>query len=208
MDPSLDPTPSPNTVRWRRAKLGIVAGLVAGAIASLMMVLSGIGGAAAQTADPARPQMIGMGHGPKGFGMGGIHGEFTTRAPGGGYQTIATQNGEVTAVSASSITVKSEDGYTRTYGVDDNTLVNAGNNGIADVKTGDTVRVTAIVSGNTRRAVDIVDGTNVQASRGRWMPPRPPASQRSHPPSRSDGSTSHHPGRSGYTPGRPGRFLV
>ncbi|MEI8408959.1 MULTISPECIES: hypothetical protein [unclassified Kribbella] len=45
-----------------------------------------------------------------------LHGEFVTAKDGGGYETIATQKGEVTAVSTTSITVKSADGYSRTYG--------------------------------------------------------------------------------------------
>jgi hypothetical protein len=124
---------------------------------------------------PGGPGPGGRGHGGRGGGFGpSIHGEFTTPAPNGGYQTVATQAGEVTAVSASSVTVKSEDGYSRTYGVDDNTLVNAGNDGIADVKKGDDVRVTAIVSGGTAKAVEVNDGTNIGELRGRWQPGPPP----------------------------------
>lgn len=93
-------------------------------------------------------------HGGKGFGMG-IHGEFTTKAPGGGYQTIATQHGEVTDVSATSLKVKSEDGFERAYVVNDDTMVGAGNNGIADVKVGDKVDVTAVVDGNTATAKNL-----------------------------------------------------
>lgn len=179
---------------WGRSvRSGVVA-----AGAALGMTLAGLGIAAAQTDDtttgvapaqtPAAPDagapapppdkpFFGGHHGPKGPGMGlhgGIHGEFTTRAPGGGYQTIATQHGEVTAVSASSLTVKSEDGFSRTYAVDDNTLVNAGNEGIADVKVGDTVHVMAIVTDGKASAVDVHDGTRIRESRDRWMP-RPPS---------------------------------
>ena len=91
-------------------------------------------------------------------------------APGGGYQTLAVQTGQVTSVSTSSIALKSEDAFVRTYSVDDNTLVTAGNNGISDVKIGDAVHVVALVSGGKARAVDIVDATTVQQSRGRWAP--------------------------------------
>ena len=105
-----------------------------------------------------------------GIRRGALHGEFTMPAPGGGYQTLAAQTGQVTSVSTSSIALKSEDGFVRTYSVDDNTLVTAGNNGISDVKTGDAVHVLAVVSGGKARAVDIVDATTVQQSRGRWAP--------------------------------------
>ena len=107
----------------------------------------------------------------RGLPPGALHGEFTTRAPGGtGFQTMAMQNGEVTAVSATSITVKSEDGYSRTYAVNDDTLVNAGNDGIADVSTGDDVRVMAIVEGGNARAVRVHDRSKLKALREKWRP--------------------------------------
>jgi hypothetical protein len=116
-----------------------------------------------------------FGPGPFGhkFGRGAIHGEFTTPAPDGqGFRTHATQMGEVTAVSKSSITVKSEDGFSRSYAVDEDTLVNAGRDGIDSIKTGDGVQITAVVEGDTARAVHVVDTTNVRRLRDRWWPGR------------------------------------
>lgn len=186
-------------VRGRRFRSGLVA---AGAAAGL--TLAGLGVAAGQTdgtttepptsapaAAPAPapgPGALQPGPAPGGFhpdhgpggpnvAMGpGIHGEFTTRAPGGGYQTIANQQGEVTAVSSSSITVKSEDGYSRTYAVNDKTMVSAGNEGIADVATGDRVHVTALVVGDKASAVMIHDGTKDAELRRSWAPAPPPPS--------------------------------
>ncbi|HVF75646.1 MAG TPA: hypothetical protein VM938_11410 [Acidimicrobiales bacterium] len=152
------------------------AGLVATG-AAVGLTLAGLGVAGAQTeqapADdpPAAAMKQGRG-GHKGMGMGALHGEFTTKAPAGGYQTLATQVGEATEVSATSIIVKSEDGFSRTYAVDDGTMVNAGNNGIADVKVGDRVHVKAIVADGKARAVDVHDGTQAKELRGRWAPPR------------------------------------
>lgn len=125
------------------------------------------------TTPPAQPEAPGprqggpvhRGFGPRGFGTGGIHGEFTTRAPGGGHQTIASR-GEVTEVSASAVTVKSEDGLNRTYGVDDNTLVNAGNSGSATSSRAQ-VRVMAVVRYGKASAVDVNDGTQVGQLRSR-----------------------------------------
>jgi hypothetical protein len=179
----------------RRAAAFVGAGLVGG------VILAGYASANAQTPTPSpsdgstqapdtAPGPGGPGgHGGPGGGHGGpggmgIHGEFVTAAPGGGYQTIATQRGEVTAVSATSVTVKSEDGYSRTYTVDDNTLVNAGNDGIADVTKGDDVRVTALVANGKAGAVSVDDGTNVRRLTDRWQP-RPPA-----PSADASGSTS------------------
>ena len=172
---------APRTARGRSLRSGLVA-----AGAAVGLALAGLGVAVAQTdastttrsaqLEAPGPRQGGPGHrglGHPGFGMGGIHGEFTTRAPGGGYQTIASQRGEVTEVSSSSLTVKSEDGFSRTYGVDDNTLVNAGNSGIGDVKQGDQVRVMAVVRDGKASAVDVNDGTQVGQLRSRWIPPRP-----------------------------------
>ena len=170
-----------DTKRRRGRTAGLVAaGLVGG------VVLAGFATANAQTDPTPSPSQGtttqdlpkggpgGRGHGPgRGPGGMGIHGEFVTAAPNGGWQTIATQKGEVTAVSATSLTVKSEDGYSRTYSVDDTTLVNAGNEGIADVKTGDDVHVMAIVTDGKAAAVDVRDGTQVGALRERWAPGRP-----------------------------------
>ena len=95
-------------------------------------------------------------HGMK-HGMGpGIHGEFTVADGNGGWKTIATQFGEVTAVSNDSITVKSEDGFTKTYVVTEATRVGAdGRDGIADIATGDKVGVSADVNGDTATATHI-----------------------------------------------------
>jgi hypothetical protein len=175
LPPALPPPPDPG----RRLRVGAVFGGVFAAGLVLGIILAGLNVAGAQSTSPSPTTRIGIeapygrhgGFGHCGFGPDVLHGEFTTPAPGGGYQTLAVQTGTVTSVSASSIAVKSADGFTRTYSVDDNTLVNAGNNGIADVKAGDTVHITAIVSGGKAGAVDILDVTNIQRLRDRWQPP-------------------------------------
>jgi hypothetical protein len=98
--------------------------------------------------------------GPVPFGagsFGAIHGQFVVPKPGGGYQTIDTQRGTVTAVSTSSITVKSSDGYSKTYQVTSSTNVDAQRAGIGSVKTGQTVLVLATVHGTSATAIHIVD---------------------------------------------------
>jgi hypothetical protein len=124
---------------------------------------------------PGRHERGFFGHGPFGhkFGRHALHGEFTTRHPDGeGFRTHATQTGEATAVSKSSITIKSEDGFTRTYAVNEDTLVNAGRDGIDSVKTGDSVHVSAVMEGDTARAIHVSDITNLQRLRERWGPGR------------------------------------
>jgi hypothetical protein len=147
--------------RWRAA--GTVAAVAA------TTVTGGVAWAATGDNTPApstspsqqtAPQQD-KGPGPRGGGMFGdaLHGEFVTAKDGGGYETIATQKGEVTAVSSTSITVKSADGYTRTYPVNADTKVNRTGK-IADITTGETVRIRAVVSGGTATATAIDDGTN------------------------------------------------
>ncbi|AEH08106.1 MULTISPECIES: hypothetical protein [Protofrankia] len=84
----------------------------------------------------------------------GLHGEFVTHSDGG-YRTIGAQRGTVSAVSGSSLTIRSDDGYTVSYTVTDETIVRHGRDRakISDVKVGDTVGVVAGVDGSTRSAV-------------------------------------------------------
>ena len=69
------------------------------------------GGTAATPSPFARPAHPHQGR-PGGFGIGfggpfgAVHGQFVVPRSGGGYQTIDTQRGSVTAVSPTSITVK------------------------------------------------------------------------------------------------------
>lgn len=160
-------TPAPRA----RAPWLVAAGIFIGGLLIGMIIASvHVAGAQTPSPTPGGKHFRGLGHGFKhgGFGGGGIHGQFTVPAPGGGYETILTQRGTVTSVSGSSITVKSEDGYSHTYSIDNNTLVAAGNNGIADVAKGDTVRVLAV--GNA--AKQVVDVTKVQSLRQKYWAPR------------------------------------
>jgi hypothetical protein len=109
-----------------------------------------------------------------GLGRGGpLHGEFTVRKPdGNGFQTMAVQTGEVTAVSPSSITVKSEDGFSRTYSVDENTVVGSGRDGIGTVKNGDTVHVAGVVDGGQAKAAAVLDSTSLGNIGEHWGIPK------------------------------------
>lgn len=110
----------------------------------------------------------GWGWGPRMFG-GGIHGEYVV--PGereGQWVTVATQVGEVTAVGQNSVTVKSEDGYTREYAVNSDTRINS-SDGISAIKTGHRVAVSARVDGGTATARTILDADlRPENSRRHW----------------------------------------
>ena len=97
-------------------------------------VIAGLGGAAIYAASDSGSHTMAGGMGPAGMpggpgpgGMGGprpdamdpasLHGEFVVSDGKGGYTTMLTQTGTVTAISSSSITARSDDGFTQTYGL-------------------------------------------------------------------------------------------
>jgi hypothetical protein len=112
-----------------------------------------------------------------------LHDIATVESSDGTFEQYATQVGKVTAVSATSITVVSDDTYSGTYAVDDGTHVmkNGKKAAIGDVATGDTVFVRAEDEGGTFTADVIGDG-------------KPPAGR---------GPGGHRPPPGG--PGGPGR---
>jgi hypothetical protein len=140
------------------------------------------GGTVATPSPSARPAFPHQGR-PGGFGsafggpFGAVHGQFVVPKSGGGYQTVDTQRGSVTAVSATSITVKSADGFTKTYQVVSSTNVDAERDGIGSVKTGHHVAVTATVSAGTATTVSVLDFNLLPAMRGGagWHRPAPSA---------------------------------
>lgn len=118
----------------------------------------------------------GHGRGGMGFGMGlgqALHGSGVVAKQGGGYQTVDMQRGVVTAVSSDSITVKSEDGFSATYAVTAETLVNAQKDGIASVKVGDEVGVMAVENAGSKDAVQIMDRTQMKANHDKYAPAAP-----------------------------------
>ena len=101
------------------------------------------------------------GHGPGGHGPGAhgpeghmLHSEGVIEQADGTYITVRMQQGEVTAVSATSITVKSADGYTSTYVINGDTELER-DRAEGAPQVGDTVHVRATVSGSAATADDI-----------------------------------------------------
>lgn len=160
------------------------AGVAMAATSGSPAAASPAGGTVATPFPSARPAYPHQGR-PGGFGFGigfggpfgAVHGQFVVPRSGGGYQTIDTQRGSVTAVSPTSITVKSADGFSKTYQVVSSTNVDAKRNGISTVKTGHQVMVTATDSGNTATATGILDFSLLPAMHGGggWNHPAPSA---------------------------------
>ena len=78
-------------------------------------------------------------------------------AASGPTNTIESQVGTVTAVTPTSITVRSADGLSKTYRVNTGTAVDCRHNGVTSVAVGDPVAVTASVAAGTATATDIAD---------------------------------------------------
>ncbi len=163
-----------------------VAALLGGAGAALASTDSGTPAASqsvAATPAPSPAQRGAFGPGVRHFGgglFGALHGQFVVAKPGGGYQTVDVQNGQVTAVSSTSITLKSSDGFTRSYAVSSSTIVDAERAGIGSVKAGNQALVLATVSGSTATAASIEDLTLLQQGHSAFgFGPRAPGS--SHP---------------------------
>ena len=98
--------------------------------------------------------------------FGALHGQLVVAKPGGGYQTVDVQTGQVTAVSTTSITLKSADGFTKSYTVTSSTFVDAQRDGIGSVKVGNQATMLATVSGSSATATSITDLTLLQQNHG------------------------------------------
>lgn len=86
------------------------------------------------------------------------HGQITVRTKTGD-QALDIQRGQVTSVGATSVTVRSTDGFTVTYAISGTSTVRVQKktSTIANVHTGDQVAVTALRNGNTDTIRRIAD---------------------------------------------------
>jgi hypothetical protein len=96
-----------------------------------------------------------------GMGPGGkvLHGEATVKTPDG-VREVATQNGKITVVDGSTLTVRSSDDFTRDYIVDKDTRIalNGADGAVSSLHEGDTVHVTAVKDGSEWHAEAVFDG--------------------------------------------------
>ena len=166
------PSPSPEQPqpkRWSAGKTTAVVAVAAVVAAGGGYGISQLVGTASATTQTTGGGGFGAG-GAGGFGggragggpggMGGLfsalHGDFTVQ-DNGSYVSERMQTGQVTAVSATSITAKSVDGYTQTYTIDSSTVVDQGSEQVTDLKTGATVTIIAKLTGTTGTATTISD---------------------------------------------------
>lgn len=152
--------------RWGMRQTALALGIAA--------VIAGLGGAAIYAATGSHSQQppghgLSFGSPPGGFAaqhMTGaptsLHGEYVI-ADGGTFSTMLTQTGTVTAISPTSITVRSEDGFTQTYDLQ------------ASAHTDRTVAVSDGVSIEGRRTGRVITAVNIQTGPGGPAGPPGPA---------------------------------
>ena len=140
------------------------------------------------------------GHGgPLGGEHGVLHGELVVETDEGVYETRQVQRGEVTAVSASSITVVSEDGYSATYTLDDST-VQERDRAEGPAQVGDSAHVVGSVDGSTVTAERVHALSPERAAereehREQWEEWRSQRPDSPEGPGRMRGPGGMHPGR-------------
>ncbi|HWD02271.1 MAG TPA: hypothetical protein VG674_07450 [Amycolatopsis sp.] len=106
--------------------------------------------------------------GPGGFGGRGgsggtaalrnaLHGDFVVSDVNGGYVTERLQTGDITEISATSVTLTSKDGYKQTYTLDASTQKTG-----TTPKTGDSVTVVAKLDGTTATVTSLEETSAMQ----------------------------------------------
>jgi len=154
-----------------RAVALVAAGVVAGAAGGAVISQLGTAGAASPSPTPSPgahgPFGRGPGHGPgHGLGLLGgpggrmLHGEATVEKAGGGTSVVHFQNGVISAISGSTMTVKSTDNFTMTYTVDGTThiLLNGADGTLSKLAKNDKVRVVGVEDASATVAKMVVDG--------------------------------------------------
>ncbi len=166
--------PPGSSVRRRTALLigtGVVAGAVLAGVATAGATTSSTSTGSAAVPAAATPSAGAEDRGgPGDHRRGGrlLHGTAVVRTAAGALETVADQVGDLTAVSATSITVKSTDGFTATYAVTKDTRVriDAAPSSAAKLGVGKTVRVDAVTVGGTSTARRVSQGTPPEGERG------------------------------------------
>ena len=165
--PEPHPAPDPGPKPWSSRKIAGVSAAAIAAAAAVAVVISvtefGSSGSDGQAGfgPNGGPGLVNLQPAAAAAAQlpGALHGEFVVADGNGGYLTQALQTGAVTAVDAGSLTVASADGYTSTYVVDDETLVDGGNDEFSDIAVGHDVTVTATIDGDTATLATVSDNS-------------------------------------------------
>jgi hypothetical protein len=173
----------PRTQRWSGKKTAAavaIAVAVAAAGGVAVYAASGTAGTATQqgAGGPGGGGFGGMrggGQGGAGGVMDALHGEFTVSDGNGGYKTEIMQTGQVTAISDTSLTAKSTDGYTKVYTIATSTTFGTGT--VSDIKSGDTVTVVATPVSDKATADSVLDRAQMPQG-GQGAPAAPPGGGR------------------------------
>lgn len=161
----------PSVLSRHRVIALVTAGVVAGATGGFVISQLGVATASSPSPSPSvggpalRPG-FGPGGGPMGLlgGLAGggklLHGEATVEKPGGGTNVVRFQNGTISAITGSTMTVKSTDGFTATYTVDKTSRItlNGADGTLSKLTKNDQVRVLAVQSGSSNVAKMVMDG--------------------------------------------------
>lgn len=140
--------------------VGVIAGVAVAATGTAPSTApsSAASNSAAAKGDPVK-------HDGKSKGKGmlarrAVHGEFVVKGKDGKYVTTAAQRGAVTAVSPTSVTVRSEDGFTATYVINVDTRIRKDGEkaAIGAVKVDDTVTVLAVKAADGKTARGLIVG--------------------------------------------------
>ncbi|QYN21685.1 hypothetical protein [Amycolatopsis sp. DSM 110486] len=145
-------SPGPNPRRkWVAG--GVAAVVAVGGGAAIWIASSSADSGTATAAGPgagAGARQGGPG-GPRGAASLGqaLHGEFTTTDDSGAYVTKFLQTGKVTALSATSLTAQSDDGFTKIYTIDSTTATG--------ITNGEKVTIVATTSGDAATATSVTE---------------------------------------------------
>jgi hypothetical protein len=160
------PAPEPGATKgWTGRKTAIAVGVAVLIVAGGGVAIA-VGTSGSSTTAQQGPGQGGPGGFPGGFQNGAtggaaalrdaVHGDFVVPDNNGGYTNERLQTGDVTAISATSISLTSKDGYKQTYTLDGSTQKTS------DPKTGESVTVIAKISGDTATATSVTSGTMSQ----------------------------------------------
>jgi hypothetical protein len=180
------PNPADQELTWggkQPKRTSHWSGKKTAAAVAIAVAVAAAGGVAVYAASSSAGTSTAQGMGGPGGGMRGgfgggaggvgdaLHGEFTIADGSNGYKTAIMQTGQVTAVSDTSLTAKSTDGYTKVYTIDADTVFGTGS--VSDIKTGATVTVVATPSGDNATADSVMDRSQMpQGGPGQGGAPR------------------------------------